>query len=159
MRFRRYALAGLAGVGIGLSYGLLVGASAFVWWQVSSLLTDPGPMIPDNHGWGLVVVIFATLIAGVCGAIVGLVVGLSGTNKQRGAMMGAAMGLMVYLPFFVESCTGGLPKLSWPMWRDFLLASFMLLLIFPFGLALTGILASIATRKLVRAADIVALDS
>lgn len=143
MTSKRYVLKGLAGVGIGLGYGLLAGALVFLSVQ----LTDPGPMIPDNHGWGLLVMVYVSFIAGVCGALVGLVVGLSGMNKQRGAMMGAAMGLMLCLPWFVQSCSG-LSTLSWPLHRDFFLAMFFFLLVFPVGLASTGIVVSIVTRKL-----------
>jgi hypothetical protein len=93
------------------------------------------------------VTFFATVITAACGALVGLIVGLSGAKKRLAGMIGAGVGLLLFLPFMADSCSA-VAKFSWPMWRDFLLASFMLFLIFPFGLALAGLAVSTITSKL-----------
>jgi hypothetical protein len=143
----RYVIKGIVGVAIGVGYGLLVGALIYVWWQLTNDPDHPGPMIPDNNGWGRMVTFFATVITAACGALVGLIVGLSGAKKRLAGMIGAGVGLLLFLPFMADSCSA-VAKFSWPMWRDFLLASFMLFLIFPFGLALAGLAVSTITSKL-----------
>jgi hypothetical protein len=52
---------GLTGLILGSCYGNLVGAVIFLL----SLLASPGPMIPDNDGWGRMVLTYATIYATV----------------------------------------------------------------------------------------------
>jgi len=136
---------GLAGLILGLGYGLLAGALTYLVYFVT--VDSPGPMIPDNYGWAKLVAVYATVICGVCGALVGLVVGLSGVGKARAAMIGSALGLVVSLPFLFSSWNAG-ARLSGPLWKEFFSALLFLFLLFPVGLTLTGIVVSVVGRKL-----------
>ena len=135
----------LAGLVLGIGYGLLAGALTFLLFTLTA--DRPGPMIPDYYGWGRMVTMYTALITGVCGAFLGLVVGLAGVSKVRGGMIGAALGLVVLLPFLLGSWPG-LSRLSLSLWKEFLKASFFLFLFFPLGLALTGIVVSVVARRL-----------
>lgn len=137
-------LRGLAGLLVGSGYGLVVGAITFLLFWVTS--DSPGPMIPDNTGWGELVVTYGTFIAGVFGAVVGLVVGLSGVSKVRAIIIGAAIGLVILLYFMREPLVG-LTELPWPQWKEFLKIFVALLLFLPIGLGLTGMFVSMIAGK------------
>ena len=107
---------------------------------------DGGPMIPDNYGWGQMILYYTTLIATSSGAIVGLVVSLSGVNKIGGAIIGLVVGLGVLIYIFWGTWT----RLNFDLWSILLI--FVLLTIcfvlFPVGLALTGMLVSLGSIRL-----------
>ena|SRR5215213_216401 len=136
---------GLAGLILGIGYGLLAAALTFL--LVSLTVDQPGPMIPDNYGWGRMVTMYIALVTGVLGALVGLVVGLSGVGKTRGGMIGGVLGLVIII-FFLLSSLPGLSGLSWPMWKELLSICLFLFLLFPVGLTLTGIVVSVVARQL-----------
>ena len=137
-------LRGLAGLLVGSGYGLVVGTvTFFLVWLTSN---RPGPMIPDNTGWGELVLTYATFSAGLCGAVVGLVVGLTGAGKVRATIIGGAIGLMIFSFFMLEPLRG-LTELSWPMWKEFLKLFVTLLLFLPIGLGLTGRFVSMIARN------------
>ena len=139
-------LKGLLGLIVGSGYGLIVGALAFLSWRLLDDPAHPGPMIPDRNGWAQLVTVFATVIAGVCGALVGMVVGLSGANKVRAGTIGGGVGLVLFL-LFSANLSSGLTNLSWREWQALLGVSFIFLLFLPIGLGLTGIAASIVVGK------------
>jgi hypothetical protein len=138
---------GLAGLILGATYGLVAGALTFLVFLFTS--DNPGPMIPNNNEWGRIVVLCFALIAGGCGSLVGLVVGLSGVSRGRGGMIGAAVGLVLCLILLLSSWDG-LTRLSWPLLREFLSVWILFLLVFPVGLGLTGMVVSIIVSKLRR---------
>jgi hypothetical protein len=140
-------LRGLVGLIVGVGYGLIVGALTFLLFRLTSDPAHPGPMIPDNNAWGQIVTVYAALIAGGCGALVGLVVSLSGASKVRGGMIGVAVGLLPFV-YFLSDSWAGLTQLSWPQSRELLTASVFFLLFFPVGLGLTGMVVSIIAGKL-----------
>ena len=109
-------LRGLTGLIIGLGYGVLVGALTFLLWCASHDSALPGPLIPDNNEWGRIVTVIAALIAGGCGAVVGLIVGLSGVNRGRGGVIGLAIGMAVLLSLSANSWAE-VTKLAWREWR------------------------------------------
>jgi hypothetical protein len=96
-------LRGLAGLIIGIGYGILMGALTFLMWRITHDPAYPGPMIPDDNGWRLIATISATATAGVCGALVGLLVSLTSARKGRGGVMGLAVGVVVLLVVFLHS--------------------------------------------------------
>lgn len=136
---------GLAGLVLGIGYGLLAGALTFLLFSLT--VHSPGPMIPDNYGWARAVIRYVTLITGVAGALVGLVVGLSGVNKTRGGMIGSAPGVVIIGLFLLSSLPGS-ATLSGAQWKELLGAFLFLFLLFPTGLTLTGIAVSVVARKL-----------
>ena len=139
---------GLAGLILGIGYGLLAGALIFLWVSLTS--DGPGPMIPDNYGWGRMVAMYTALMTGACGALVGLVVGLLGVGKARGGTIGGVAGLVIVISFLLSSLSGlsGFSRLSWPLWKEFLSVCLFFILVFPVGLMLTGVVVSVVARKL-----------
>jgi hypothetical protein len=57
-------LRGLAGLILGIGYGLFVGV--LIWLLIRLTANDPGPMIPDNNGWGQMVALYVTLLTVGC---------------------------------------------------------------------------------------------
>ena len=132
------------GVILGALYGLLIGAVTALLWRLTHDPAYPGAMIPDNNGWGRLVTFFATVIAGGCGIIVGLIVSLSGANKARGGMIGVTVGGIVFL-LLLASSLSSLRHQSWREWQNFMTIH---LLFLPIGLGLTGMLVSIVISQL-----------
>ena len=137
---------GLTGVIIGAGYGGVVGGLVFLLFRIVSDPATPGPMIPDANGWGRMVITIATVSALIAGALVGLVVSVSGVRKSIGAIIGLFVGLGVLVYWF----WGSGDRL------DFTLSGLLLLLviftvcflIFPIGLAITGVLVSVVCGRL-----------
>jgi hypothetical protein len=137
-------LRGIAGLIIGIAYGGLMAALIFLAIRVQG--DAPGPMIPDNYGWGQMVLYMITLIATSSGAMVGLVVSLSGLNKIGGAVMGLVVGLGVLIYLFWGTWTG----LNFELWSILLIVVLLTIcfVLFPVGLALTGMLVSLVSIRL-----------
>ena len=143
-------LRGVAGLIIGIGYGLLLGGLLFLLFRIVSDPAHPGPMIPDENEWGRLLVTMATASGVISGALVGLIVSLSGTGKTRGAAIGFIAGLGVLVYGF------------WGSWTrvDFSLSGLVLILLiltvcfllFPIGLAGTGALVSHVCERLSRTA-------
>jgi hypothetical protein len=104
-------------------------------------------MIPDNNGWGKMVVLYVTLLTVGCGALVGLVVGLSGVNKTPGGVIGIIVGLMP-LVYLLSGSAVGLTKWSGQEWLQLSPVLVFFLLILPVGLGLTGMVVSMIVSKL-----------
>ena len=138
-------LRGLAGLILGIGYGLLVGA--IIWLLIRLTAENPGPMIPDNNGWGEMLMWYVTLLTGGCGALVGLGVGSSGGNKIAGGVIGVIVGL-IPLVYFLSGSAVGLTKLSVPEWLQLLTVLVLFLLILPVGLGVTGMVVSMIASKL-----------
>ncbi|HSE18754.1 MAG TPA: hypothetical protein VLB46_16980 [Pyrinomonadaceae bacterium] len=87
-------------------------------------------------------VMISGVIAGVCAAVVGLVVGLAKLDKAKAAIMGLATGLLV-LSLFEISFGSPRPPNNPRQWIELL----VMIAILPVGLALTGIVESVACDK------------
>jgi len=136
-------LKGIAGVLVGVGYGLLVGALMFLLTGIGRDHAHPGPLIPDANEMARFVTVMAMIITGICGSLVGLAVTLSGVGKGWAGIIGIGLGVLVVALVSVNSWTA-LLRGSWPDWHNLL----MLLLILPGGLALTGVVVSKVARKL-----------
>jgi hypothetical protein len=124
-------LRGLAGVLIGVGYGVLVGAVIVLLGRTEHDTAYPGPLIPDVNQMRRLLMHLAIAITGVCGVLVGLAVGLSSVGKAKGGAIGFGVGLGAL------ACFGGLENASRREW-----------LILPVGLSLLGVVVSVATGKL-----------
>ena len=128
---------------LGAAYGLLVGAVMFLVTYEDRYTPYPGPLIPNKNEVARIVTTLAALIAGTCGALVGLTVGLSGLGRGWAAAsgFGAGLALMLLLLWF-DNPWPALIRGNWVAWRGVLLY----LLLLPCGLALTGAAVSSVVR-------------
>lgn len=137
---------GLAGLIIGAGYGLVVGGLVFLLFRIVSDPSNPGPMIPDEQGWGRMIVTIATVSGLIGGALVGLVVSVSGVRKSIGAIVGLLAGLGVLVYWFWGS--GHRLDFTWSSLLFLALLFAICFLIFPMGLAITGVLVSVVSGRL-----------
>ncbi|CAN5397160.1 MAG: hypothetical protein ACR2GW_03905 [Pyrinomonadaceae bacterium] len=128
---------------IGVGYGVLVGALTFLLTRIGRDPAHPGPLIPDANEMARLVTVLAMLITGICGGLVGLIVGLSGVREGRAAMTGFGFGLLVLALVSMNSWTA-LANGSWRDWLNLLI----LLIILPIGLALTAVVVSAVADRL-----------
>jgi hypothetical protein len=139
------ALRGLAALLAGAAYGLFVGAVVFLFTYKDRYTPYPGPLIPNKNETARMVTVLAALVAGACGALVGLAVGLSGADRRRAAAIGFGLGLVVMtLIFGFDNSLPALVRGDRVAWRAVLMG----LLFLPCGLALTGAAASAVTAVL-----------
>ena len=138
-------LRGLAGLLTGALYGLFVGAVMFLLTYDDRYTPYPGPLIPNKNEVARIATDVAAVIAGMCGALVGLAVGLSGVGRGRAAGIGFGLGLVVMTLLLAND--NPLPALvrgDWVAWRGVL----MYLALLPCGLSLTGVAVSFVTGML-----------
>jgi hypothetical protein len=134
---------GLAGVIIGIAYGVLVSALVFMLTRPDLVEPGSGLMImldPAALAWFGVWI--SGIIAGLSAAVVGLVVGLAHLGKSKAAIMGCVTGLLVLGFFSINFGSGGLPN-ALHEWIELLVT----LAIMPVGLALTGMVVAIVGDK------------
>src|SRR5215813_11766673 len=140
----------LVGILIGLGYGALVGAALFLIYCLSS--DPPGDLIPDSNAVFRFLMLLAMIITSSAGAFVGLMVSLIRLGKIGAGILGFAVGLLVLAGVLFTiwpQLKIDLRDVTWPSFSFVFLFLLVLLMMFPLGLAATGVLASVATRKLV----------
>ena len=127
-------------------YAALTGAFTFLVWRLTHDPGHPGAMIPDNNGWGRLMVFFMTLVAGVLGGVVALVISIARIDKLAGALIGAGVGGVLFA-FVLVKHFQDFPQS--PRYRIELLQSLgLFFVVFPLGLTLTGLAASFVASKL-----------
>lgn len=132
---------GLAGVIIGLAYGSLVSGVVFLLTRIDLNKPRSGMIMLDPVvAW--IAIILSGLIAGVCGALVGLIVGMARLDKAKAATVGFFTGLLVFA--LLSLSTGPSPPGSLRQWIEL----FVAIAILPIGVALTGMIVAIVTRRL-----------
>ena len=135
---------GLAGVIIGIAYGVLVSALVFLLTRPDLVKPGSGLMImldPAALAW--LGVWLSGIIAGLCAVVVGLIVGIAGMGKSKAAMTGFVTGLVVLGLMSVTMGSPGLPK-TLHQWIEILVT----IAILPIGLALIGMVVAIVGDKL-----------
>src|SRR6185369_11447736 len=95
--YYKLALRGLICIVLGVFYGLLCGALTFLIWRLTHDPAYPGPMIPDQNGWGRFLTLATAVTTGFCAAVVAWTVALTDSNKARGATIGFVFGFAVFL--------------------------------------------------------------
>ena len=97
-------LRGLAGVLIGVVYGLLVGVVVFLLTRIGLDTEHPGPLIIINPvGMARLATVMSALISGVFATLLGLIVGLVGVRKTKAATIGFISGLVVFFLLSIDS--------------------------------------------------------
>ena len=127
-------------------YAALTGAFTLLVWRLTHDPAHPGPMIPDNNGWGRLVVYFMTLSAGVLGGVIALIISIARIDKLAGALIGAGVGGVLFA-FLLVKLFQEFPNS--PRYHIELLQSLgLFFVVFPLGLTLTGLAASFVASKL-----------
>jgi hypothetical protein len=139
-------LRALTGLIVGLIYAALAGAFTFLFWRLTNDPAYPGPMIPDNNAWGRIVIFFMTVTAAVLGIPVATLVSLTRLNMTRAALIGGAIGMVLFLLLLFD-LVKGVPKTR-VYWTELFQGLGMFFVLFPTGLALTAMAASLVVRKL-----------
>ena len=136
-------LRGIVGVMIGVGYGVLLGALTFLYSRIGRDPAYPGPMIPNENEWAQIVTIMALILFGTCGALTGLIVGISSVGKGRAGTIGFGIGFLVLALLSVNSYSA-LARGSVLEWFNLLIG----LIILPGGLTITSVLVSVAVGRL-----------
>ncbi len=138
----------LIGILVGLAYGAFVGAVMFLIYYLSS--DPPVDLIPDSKAVFRFLILLAMIITGSSGALVGFIVTLLGLAKIKAGFVGFGVGLLL----FVGVLFGIWPQLrieltsiTWPNLGFLCLFLLVLIMMFPMGLAATGVTASVLARK------------
>ena len=135
---------GLAGVIIGIAYGVFVSALVFLLTRPDLVKPGSGQLImldPVALAW--LGVWLSGIIAGLCAVVVGLIVGIAGMGKSKAAMTGFVTGLLVLGLMSLTMGSFILPK-TLHQWIEF----FVTIAILPIGLALMGMVVAIVGDKL-----------
>jgi len=82
------------------------------------------------------------IITGLCAVVIGLIVGMARLGKAKAAILGFVIGLLVFVLLDISSGSRGLPRTV----HDWI-GLFVITAILPVGLALTGMVVSIAGDK------------
>jgi hypothetical protein len=138
-------LRGLAGVSIGIAYGVLIYAVASHLTTIGLDPAHPGPLIPNEIEMARFVAVVAGLISGISGGLIGLVVGLSGARRAKAAWIGFIVGLLVLALLSIDSLSG--PQIVNPSWR-YWISLLVALIILPIGLSLMSVVVSTVSGKL-----------
>jgi len=142
--YYKLVLRGIISVVLGVCYGLFCGALTFLIWRLTHDPAYPGPMIPDQNGWGRFVTLATAVITGFCAAVVAWIVAISGVSASRGGAIGFVFGLGVFLfmsfPDLVSLVKGhpssGLGSVG------------MSFLFLPIGLGVIGLIAASLTNRI-----------
>jgi hypothetical protein len=131
---------GLIGLLIGAAYGLVVTGVVFLLTRIGLDYEHPGPLIPNTVEFARLVTVMAGLIAGVCGAVVGFIVGLLGVEKAKAAKGSFITGALLFLFMFLST--------SMPTALSHWISLLVTLAVLPFGMALVGIVVAIVAARL-----------
>jgi len=134
---------GLAGVFIGIAYGVLVSGVVFLLLRPDLVKPASGLLImidPVAMAW--IGVAASGIITGLCAVVIGLIVGMAGLGKAKAAILGFLIGLLVFGLLNINAGPRGLPQtlLEW-------ITLLVITAILPVGLALTGMVVSIVGDK------------
>jgi hypothetical protein len=134
---------GLAGVLTGVAYGFLVSVVVFLLTRIDLDETHSSASFGDPVALAWFATVISGLIAGVCAALVGLVVGMAGLGRGKAAMIGFLTGLLALGLLSMNSWSAPLPT-SLHDW----IALFVAIAILPIGVAMTGMVVAIITDRL-----------
>ena len=140
-------LRALAGVLIGVVYGLLVGVVVYPLTHIGLDYEHPGPLIiVDPISMARFTTVMSALFTGFCAAVLGLITGLTGVRKTKAATIGFFSGLIIFFLLVLFSLFIGSPLMpsSSREWLTLLIT----LAVLPFGLAFVSWLVANVTALL-----------
>jgi len=127
---------------IGASYGLLVGVLVFLVTRIGLEPQQSSSLIMlDPVGLAWIGTVLSALITGICGVLVGLIVGLWRINKSKAAAIGTGIGLVVVALISLDT-------LSAPPSLSELVSLLGVVAILPVGLALMALLVAVVSARL-----------
>jgi hypothetical protein len=134
----------LAGIVVGLGYGVLVGGIMLLILSGD----PPGVLLLDDNKISKFLTLLAMITTGSAGALVGLIVTLLRVGKIKAGMIGFGIGFLVLAVVLFKIW----PQLkiefitvSWASLSIVLLFFLVLMIMFPVGLAATGVTASVVS--------------
>ena len=138
---------GLAGLLIGAAYGFLIYGILFLLIRPDLMKPESGLMLISSAAMAWIGILFSAIIAGVCGALVGLIVGLTRLRSSKAAVLGFAIGLFALGVVIISSGPVHGP-ISLREWMEILVS----IAILPIGLGLIGLVVAIVADRLNRLA-------
>lgn len=141
----------LLGVSIGVIYGQVMGLIATAILRQTYDPRYPGAMIPNAVEWAHIIAFVVKLIASVTGIVTGLIVGFKHANTNRDGLIGAGIGVCLFVVIALLDLLSvwtsliNDPARVWPM---FLAHLGIFLVLFPIGLGLVGLATGFLATKL-----------
>ena len=138
----------LVGILVGLGYGAFVGAVMFLIYCLSS--DPPVDLIPDPKAVFWFLILLAMTITGSSGVVVGFMATFLRLGKIKAGIMGFGVGLVVLAGVFFQirpQLKIELADITWPSFGIVFLFMLVLMMMFPMGLAATGVTASVLARR------------
>ena len=140
-------LRALAGVLIGVVYGLLVGVVVYPLTHMGLDYEHPGPLIiVDPISMARFTTVMSAFLTGFCAAVLGLITGLTGVRKTKAATIGFFSGLIIFFLLVLFSLFLGSPLM--PSSSREWLTLLIILAVLPFGLAFVSWLVANVTGLL-----------
>jgi hypothetical protein len=137
----------LVGIVVGLGYGVLVGGMMLLVYFLSS--DPPVDLMLDYNKMFRFLILLAMIITGSAGALVGFLVTLLRAGKLKAGMIGFGVGLVVLAAILFKispQLKTDFMAVSWSSLSIVFLFFLALMIMFPLGLAATGVAASVVTR-------------
>jgi hypothetical protein len=137
----------LVGIVVGLGYGVLVGGMMLLIYFLSS--DPPVDLMLDYNKMFRFLILLAMIITGSAGALVGFLVTLLRAGKLKAGMIGFGVGLVVLAAILFKispQLKTDFMAVSWSSLSIVFLFFLALMIMFPLGLAATGVAASVVTR-------------
>jgi hypothetical protein len=137
----------LVGIVVGLGYGVLVGGMMLLIYFLSS--DPPVDLMLEYNKMFRFLILLAMIITGSAGALVGFLVTLLRAGKLKAGMIGFGVGLVVLAAILFKispQLKTDFMAVSWSSLSIVFLFFLALMIMFPLGLAATGVAASVVTR-------------
>ena len=138
------------GILAGLGYGVFIGGVMSLIYFFSG--DPPVDLMLDSQKIFRFLILLAIIITGSAGALVGLMVTLLRVGKIRAGMLGFCIGLLVLAGVLFKvwpQLKVEFMAVSWPSIGILFLFFLALMIMFPLGLAATGVTASAVAGKCV----------
>jgi hypothetical protein len=137
----------LAGIGVGLGYGVVVGGVIFLIDFITGDSDHSAGLMIDPKAIFRALLLLAMTVTGTAGAVVGLMVTVLRTGKTKAAMIGFGVGLLLLSGIVVKIW----PQLDLSPYRFgfglSLLFLLVLIIALPVGLAAAGVTASVIAGR------------
>ena len=138
----------LVGIVVGVGYGVLVGVVLFLIGVITGG-SNSNPLMIDPQAMVRLVITLAMTVTGCAGVVVGFIVTLFRPGRVKAALVGFCTGVLVFagIVFIMWSqldMSGNAPPFEV---SSLILLVLVLIVMFPAGLAATGVTASVLAHK------------